>query len=96
MEQAIKKQENDHEHETRRQFNVIFNGRSKLVTKRELTFEEIVALTYDNQPPAGPNLVFTVTYRRAEGHKPEGSLVEGQSIKMKEGMIFNVSVTDKS
>jgi Multiubiquitin len=40
--------------------------------------------------------MFTVTYRRGEGNKPEGTLVEGETVKVKEGMIFNVTATDKS
>jgi len=30
------------------------------------------------------------------GSKPEGTLVEGDTVKVKEGMIFNVARTDKS
>lgn len=35
-------------------------------------------------------------YRRGEGNKPEGSLVQGETVKIKDGMIFNVTATDKS
>ena len=40
--------------------------------------------------------MFTVTYTRGEGHKPQGTLVEGETVKVKDGMIFNVTATDKS
>ncbi len=40
--------------------------------------------------------VYTVTYKRGLGNKPEGTLVEGDTVKVKEGMIFNVARTDKS
>ena len=46
--------------------------------------------------PSGPNTIFTVTYRRGEGKKPEGTLVDGESVKVKDGMIFNVTATNKS
>lgn len=74
---------------------IIVNGRQKVVTARELSFAEVVALAFDPLP-TGENIVFTVTYRRGEGHKPEGTLVEGDTVKVKEGMIFNVTATDKS
>jgi hypothetical protein len=74
---------------------IIVNGRQKVVTEKELTFAQIVALAFDT-PPTGANLVFTVTYRRGEGNKPEGTLVAGESVKVKDGMIFNVTATDKS
>jgi hypothetical protein len=76
-------------------FTVVVNGREKTVTTKELTFDQVVALAFDN-PPTGPNIVFTITYRRGEGNKPEGTLSEGGSVKVKDGMIFNVTPTDKS
>jgi hypothetical protein len=83
------------EHGHDKEFNITVNARPKVVTKKELTFAEVVALAFDN-PPQGPNIVITITYRRGEGHKPEGSLVEGETVRIKEGMIFNVAATDKS
>jgi hypothetical protein len=74
---------------------IIVNGRQKVVTKKELSFAEIVALAFDN-PPTGENIVFTVVYRKGEGNKPEGTLIEGQTVKVKDGMIFDVTATDKS
>lgn len=89
-------QESKHEgHGHNKDYTIIVNGRQKMVTAKEMSFTEIVALAFDN-PPTGPNIVFTVTYRRGEGNKPEGTLVEGETVKIKEGMIFNVTATDKS
>ena len=89
-------QENKHEdHGHTKEYTIIVNGREKIVTTKELTFAEVVALAFDN-PPQGENIVITVTYRRGDGNKPEGILVEGETVKIKEGMIFNVTATDKS
>lgn len=75
---------------------IIVNGREKTVLKNDdLTFNELVVLAFDN-PPSGENIVFTITYRKGHGNKPEGSLAEGESVKAKDGMIFNVTPTDKS
>ena len=76
-------------------YEVIVNGREKVVRASELTFDEVVALAFD-PVPSGPNWVFTITYRRGHGNKPEGTLRPGESVKVKEGMIFNVTATDKS
>jgi hypothetical protein len=76
-----------------KEFTIIVNGREKVVATKELSFAEIVGLA---NLPSGPNIVYTVTYRRGEGNKPEGTLVEGDNVKIKEGMIFNVTATDKS
>lgn len=90
--QEDKHEEQDHHKEIK----IIVNGREKKVNKKELTYAEVVALAYDNNPPSGENIIFVITYRRGEGNKPEGTLAEGQTVKIKEGMIFNVTPTDKS
>jgi hypothetical protein len=74
---------------------IVVNGRDRVVSSKELTFDELVALAFEN-PPTGPNIVFTITYRRGHGDKPEGTLVEGGTVRIKDGMIFNVTATDKS
>ena len=78
-----------HGHEVK----IIVNGREKVVKKDEISFAEVVALAFD-APSA--ETMYTVTYRRGHGDKPEGTLVEGESVKVKEGMIFNVTATNKS
>jgi Multiubiquitin len=77
------------------QVSIVINTKPFEVAKEEITFEEIVALAFGPTPP-GDNVAFTVTYRRGHGNKPSGSLVEGASVKVKDGMIFNVTKTDKS
>jgi len=75
---------------------IIINTREQTVEKnKEISFEEVVSLAYAGNPPTGPQLEFTVMYRRGEGNK-DGSLVAGQTVKVKEGMVFSVSATDRS
>ncbi len=83
------------EHEAKK-VTIVINGRPKVVTKTKLTFEEVVSLAFDGSPPTGENIVFTVTYRRGPSPKPEGSMVPGDTVKVKDRMIFNVTATDKS
>jgi hypothetical protein len=76
--------------------SVIVNSEQKVVDKKdELTFDEVVDLAF-NPRPTGPNIEFEITYRRGHGNKPEGTLVQGESVKVKDGMIFHVTPTDKS
>ena len=75
---------------------IIVNTREKTVERnKDISFEEVVSLAYDGNPPSGPYLEFTVMYRRGQGNK-DGSLVAGQSVKVKDGMVFSVSATDRS
>jgi len=78
-----------------RVFRIIVNAERKKVTKRMLTFDEVVRLAFPN-PPSGPYIVFTVTFKRAAGPSNSGSLLPGDSVKIKNGTIFSVTVTDKS
>jgi hypothetical protein len=87
-------QENKHEGQVDdKDITIIVNGREKVVTKKELSFEEIVALAFDN---SDPNTIYTITYSKGMDNKPQGELAAGQTVKIKKGMIFNVSPTGKS
>ena len=72
---------------------IVVNGQEHEVPKnQDITFEQVVQLS---GLQSGPNVVFTVTYRKGDQPK-EGSLTPGGEVKVKDGMIFNVTATDKS
>lgn len=75
---------------------IIVNGRPFSVPKGNITFEQVVALVF---PDAGtnPQNIYSVTYKKSDNdHKPEGILVAGATVKVKEGTRFNVSQTGQS
>lgn len=74
---------------------IIVNGRPTQVHKRELNFMEIVRI-YDPNATINDRTAYTITYKRGPAANPEGSLVDGQSVKLKNGMVFNVTATDRS
>ncbi len=74
---------------------IIINGTAKSVEKERMSFEEIVALAYET-PPTGDGVQFTIQYTKGQSDKPKGTLVEGQSVKVKEGMEFDVTPTNRS
>lgn len=76
-----------------KQVTIYVNTRPHIVTKEKISFSEVVALSGF---PGGENVTFSVSYRRGHGQSAEGSLVEGQSVQVQDGMIFNVTRTDKS
>ena len=92
---AKEEKDNQEEKDIKKDVTIFVNGRKKIVLKSEMSFAEIVALAFDN-PPTGENILFTITYRKGNKDNPEGTLLEGQIVKVKEGMIFNVTPTDKS
>lgn len=80
---------------THKKFNIIVNGRPKEVNQSRLSFVEIIQLAF---PDAVFNetIAYTVTFKRGPSNNPEGSLVEGASVNLKNGMVFNATATDKS
>ena len=74
---------------------IIVNAREKTWTKKTISYEEVVILAFGAISP-DPNVVYTVTYSRGHESKPNGSLAIGQSVKVKKGMKFNVTPTNKS
>lgn len=74
---------------------IFVNGRKKAVAPGILSFEALVQLAFD-PVPAGPNILFTITYRRGPKENPDGNLFPGGSVVLKPAMVFNVSATDKS
>ena len=74
---------------------IIVNGRQRTVTQKAISYEQVVALAFDDAF-GNADTTYTVTFKRGEGGKPEGSLVAGGSTKVKAGMIFNVTATTRS
>ena len=81
---------------SQKDFVIIVNAQKKTVTKKVLTFNEVVELAFGQIPPNSEAVTYTVSYRNGPHSNPEGSMVEGQSVKIKDGMIFNVTKTNKS
>ena len=74
-------------------YDIIVNGRPKTVTDKKLTFLQVVQLAFPGEVPTD-QIIFTVTYSKPNGK--DGSLVEGEEVRIKDGVIFNVRKTDKS
>jgi hypothetical protein len=77
-----------------RTVDVVVNARPHEVATGEIAFETVVGLAFPTPP--GPNVEYTVTFRQGSPNRPKGSLLPGTTVKVHEGMIFNVTATDKS
>lgn len=78
-----------------RRITLVINARERTIIEKELTFEQLVALAFPTAP-TGENVLFTISFRRGHGNKPDGSLLAGETVQIKDGMVFVVSATDKS
>ena len=84
---------NGHKHD--KEYTIIVNARPKTVTQKIISYTEIVILAF-GEMPTGTNTICTVTYYKGNNNKKEGTLVLGGTVKIKEGMVFDVTATDKS
>jgi len=74
---------------------LIVNGRPKHWTEKTITFEQVVVLAVGTYDP-NPDKVYTVTYDKGPHENPQGTMVRGQKVFVKDKMIFNATATDKS
>ncbi|MDP2029499.1 MAG: multiubiquitin domain-containing protein [Thiobacillus sp.] len=63
--------------------------------KTEISYVEVVTLEVPDYAQH-PEITYKVTYKNGHGNKPEGILSPGASVRVKEGMRFNVSETGQS
>lgn len=74
-------------------YTIYINGRPRVVTEHRLSYTDVVRLAY----PEGPfddSILYTVSYANPHGY--DGTLAEGQSVTVKDGMSFNVGRTNRS
>lgn len=77
-----------------REVTIIINGRRVPVSTDYLTFDQVVELS---GLPTGPDVVFTISYRKGDHKKPQGSMTQGgDPVKVRDEMVFNVDPTNRS
>ena len=81
----------DHE----KHFKLIINTREKTWDNSSISYKDAVILAFGSYSE-DPNTIYTVDYFKGPKENPEGSLTKGQSVEVKNGMIFNVTETHKS
>ncbi|AWW72832.1 hypothetical protein CD351_00155 [Erythrobacter sp. KY5] len=74
---------------------IVVEGTPHEWPKKEISYAEVVTLEEPNYT-ANSTITYSVTYKRGQGNKPEGTLAPGASVKVKEGMRFSVSETGQS
>jgi len=78
--------------DTKHSVTIIVNTKPHTWAEKKITFEQVVEVAFPGQPynPEGT----TVEYSR--GHGRDHSLRPGESVEVKEGMIFDVELATRS
>lgn len=74
---------------------IIVNARRKTVAGRKVSFERVVKLAFPDAQPS-PQTVYTVAYSNGPPRNREGKMVPGQTVKIQDGMVFDVTETSRS
>ncbi len=77
------------------QIAIIVNATQHTVNDKDLTYTEVVKLAFPDAVIGG-NTIYTVTYKKGPPPHQQGSIDVGDTVKIKKGMVFNVTPTDKS
>ncbi|UXI66128.1 multiubiquitin domain-containing protein [Tahibacter amnicola] len=78
-----------------KEFRIVVNAQEKLWNETTISFEQVTLLAFPNPPP-GIVITYTVEYEAGPRPNPEGSMTAGQSVRIKNGMIFSVTETGRS
>ena len=88
-------EDNKQEGDEQKGFTVKINGREKNVEHDELSYREIVDIAYpDGTQFEQPG--FRVVFSGGIARQEEGDLEEGKNLKLKDGMVINVTPYDLS
>lgn len=76
---------------------IIVNGQEVSVPAKpkEISYEQVVKIAYP-QYEENDQIIYTVAYSKGPSENQKGTLVKGQTVKLKKGMIFNVGCSSRS
>jgi len=74
-------------------YTIVVNGQQKTVDEHKLTYDAVVTIAF---PTRDPQNDYSVSYRKADDSKHDGSLASGGVVTIKDGTIFNVTPTLRS
>jgi hypothetical protein len=80
---------------SRNEIMLIVNLKEEPWGARRITYEQVTLLAFSNPPP-GIVITYTVEYEGGPKSNPEGSMTMGDSVKVKDGMVFSVTETGRS
>ncbi len=76
-------------------FTILVNAREKTWKDKIISFDQVIILAFESIS-IDPDVSYTVTFKKGENNKPEGIMVKSDEVKVKDGMRFNVTQTNRS
>lgn len=76
-----------------KEVTIYVNTRKFTIEQKTLSYQELVNLAFPGDVPS-PEKVYEITY--SNEHGPDGKVGVGDEVKIKEGMVFHVGLTNRS
>lgn len=76
-------------------FTIYVNSKPKPWSEKKISYDQVVFLAF-GEVPTDPNVRYTVTYSRGHSDKPQGTMVKGDEVRVKNEMKFDVQPTNRS
>lgn len=77
-----------------KEVTIVVNGEKHPWPKTDISYDDVAMLAFPDT--FNTSTVYSIKYRNGHGEKPEGNLVKGASVKVKDGMIFTAKDTGES
>ena len=78
-----------------KEVTILVNAREKVWNDKTINYDQVIILAFGTIS-TDPNVSYSVTYKKGGNEKPEGIMVKGDEVKVKEGTRFNVTQTNRS
>jgi Multiubiquitin len=78
-----------------KEFKIVVNGTLHTVSTEVLTFDAVVDIAFPGHP-TDPNVVFSVTFDKADSKPRQGTLSPGGTVTIKNNTVFDVTQTNRS
>jgi hypothetical protein len=85
----------ENENKSDKSVTIIVNTLPKEWDEKKISYQQVIILAFGSYSE-DPKIIYTVEYFRGEKDQHEGSLTKGENVKVKDGMVFNVTKTDQS
>jgi hypothetical protein len=84
---------NHEDTQEKKEITIFINTRKFTVHQKTLTYQELVNLAYPGDVPSADK-VYEITY--SSDHGLDGQVGVGGEVKLKEGVVFHVGLTNRS
>ena len=76
-----------------KEVTIYINTRKFTIEQKTLSYQDLVNLAFPGDAPSSDK-VYEITY--SNEHGPDGKVGVGGEVKVKEGMVFHVGLTNRS